>query len=315
MKVYHTLENIPPINRPVLTLGTFDGVHLGHQSILNHLKKTAQRIGGETVVFTFHPHPRIALNPEHHGLELIQPLDERIKKLEAIGIDHLILCPFTKEFSQISATDFVKNILVDKLHIHTMTIGYNHHFGRNREGSMELLRKLSLVYNFTVEEIPALLESEKSVSSTKIRESVKEGDIELANRFLGSPFTFKGTVIEGDKIGTEIGFPTANILIDKIQLMPLKGVFAVRVNLEGKLYEGMMNIGNRPTISNNGERRVEIHLFEFSQNIYGKELVVYLIDRIREEQNFTSINALKEQLKKDESICRHILELHPVSFA
>jgi len=313
LKVYHSLENIPSIHRPVLTLGTFDGVHLGHQSILDHLKKTAQLIGGETVVFTFHPHPRIALHPESHGLELIQPMEERIKKLEQLGIDHLILCPFTKAFSQISATDFVQNILVDTLHIHTMTIGYNHHFGRNREGSLELLKELSKVHQFNVEEIPAFLESEKSVSSTKIREAVKEGNIELANRFLGAPFSFKGIVVQGDKIGSTIGFPTANILIDKIQLMPTVGVFAVRVLCSGKMLGGMMNIGNRPTVSKSGERRVEIHLFDFSQNIYGQELVVYLIDKIRSEQNFKSVDALKEQLKKDEITTRHILDLHPVS--
>jgi riboflavin kinase / FMN adenylyltransferase len=307
LNVYHSLDSIPPINRPVLTLGTFDGVHLGHQSILAHLKKTAQEIGGETVVFTFHPHPRIALHPDDHGLELIQPLDERIKKLEAFGIDHLILCPFTREFSRISATEFVRNILVNKLHVHTMTIGYNHHFGRNREGSLELLRELSQVYNFRVEEIPAFLESEKSVSSTKIREAVQEGNIKLANRFLGSPYSFSGTVTKGDQIGTKIGFPTANMHIDQIQLLPSNGVFAVKVKLEGKILEGMMNIGNRPTVTKNGERRVEIHLFDFSEMIYGKEMVVYLIDRVRGEQSFSSVDALKEQLKKDETTCRNLL--------
>ena len=313
MKVYHSLESIPEIHRPVITLGTFDGVHSGHQSILKHLKKTAQQIGGETVVFTFHPHPRIALHPDDHGLELIQPLEERIKKLEAFGIDHLILCPFTKEFSRITATEFVRNILVNQLHVHTMTIGYNHHFGRNREGSLELLRELGQVYNFKVEEIPAFLEAEKSVSSTKIREAVRAGDIQLANRFLGAPFSFKGKVVEGDKIGAKIGFPTANINIDKTQLIPSNGVFAVKVKSEGCIYGGMMNIGNRPTVAKEGERRVEIHLFDFSEMIYGKELVVYLIDRIRGEQTFASVDELKAQLKKDEITCRHILDQHPVS--
>lgn len=311
MKVYHSLDHIPAIKHPVLTIGTFDGVHLGHQSILNHLKKTAQQIGGETVVFTFHPHPRIALHPDDHGLELIQPIDERIKKLELLGIDHLILCPFTKEFSRITATEFVRNILVNQLHIHTITIGYNHHFGRNREGSLELLKELGLVYNFKVEQIPAFVESEKNVSSTKIREAVQAGSIKLANRLLGTAFSFAGKVVEGDKLGTKIGFPTANMLIDKIQLIPSDGVFAVRVNLNDQIYDGMMNIGKRPTISKTGDRRVEIHLFDFSENIYGKELVVYLIDRIREEQNFKSVEALTEQLKKDEITAKNILELHP----
>lgn len=307
MKVYKSLDEIPPIHNPVITLGTFDGVHLGHQSILNHLKATAQRIKGETVVFTFHPHPRIALYPDDHGLELIQSLDERIKKLAQFGIDHLILFPFTKEFSRLTATEFVRNILVNQLHIHTLTIGYNHHFGRNREGSLELLQELAPLYNFKVEEIPAFLESEKSVSSTKIREAIHAGDIELANRFLGSIYNFEGVVVEGDKLGNTIGFPTANINIDKIQLIPLKGVFAVRVKYNNQFYDGMMNIGKRPTIAADGERRVEINLFEFSENIYGENLVVYLIDRIREEETFNSLNALKAQLKKDEINCRNIL--------
>ncbi len=292
----------------MLTIGTFDGVHLGHQSILSHLKNTAQKIGGETVVFTFHPHPRIALNPDDHGLELIQELDDRIKKLERMGIDHLILFPFTKEFSRLSATEFVRNILVNQLHIHTLTIGYNHHFGRNREGSIDLLNELAPIYGFFVDEIPAFVESEKSVSSTKIREAISAGDVQQAQAFLGEVYHFAGIVVEGDKIGNKIGFPTANINVSKLQLIPKKGVFAVKVKFNGQIIEGMMNIGNRPTISENGERRVEIHLFDFSENIYGKNLVVYLIDRVREEKNFKSIEALTEQLKQDETRCRHILQ-------
>ncbi len=308
MKVHHSLENIPAIKKPVLTIGTFDGVHLGHQSILSHLKNTAQKIGGETVVFTFHPHPRIALTPDDHGLEMIQELEDRIKKLEASGIDHLILFPFTKEFSRLSATEFVRNILVNQLHIHTLTIGYNHHFGRNREGSIELLNELAPVYGFFVDEIPAFVESEKSVSSTKIREAISAGDVKQAQAFLGEVYHFSGIVVEGDKIGNKIGFPTANINVSKLQLIPKKGVFAVKVKFNGQIMEGMMNIGNRPTISENGERRVEIHLFDFSENLYGKNLVVYLIDRVREEKNFQSIEALTEQLKQDEKHCRDILQ-------
>lgn len=307
MKVYHSLENLPSIKKPVLTIGTFDGVHKGHQSILSHLKNTAKKIGGESVVFTFHPHPRIALNPDDHGLELIQTLDDRIKKLENLGIDHLILFPFTKEFSRLTATEFVRNILVNQLHIHTLTIGYNHHFGRNREGSIDLLKELAPVYGFYVDEIPAFVESEKSISSTKIREAISQGVVQEAQNFLGEIFHFSGHVVEGDKIGTGIGFPTANILVNKLQLVPKKGVFAVKVKLDSRIVEGMMNIGNRPTISENGERRVEIHLFDFSENIYGKELVVYLIDRVREEKSFPSIEALTEQLKNDENLCRRIL--------
>lgn len=311
MKVHRSLESLPVIKKPVLTLGTFDGVHLGHQSILQHLLATAAEIGGESVVFTFHPHPRVALNPDDHGLELIQTLEDRIEKLEKMGIDHLILFPFTREFSRLSATEFVRNILVNTLHIHTLTIGYNHHFGRNREGSIELLRELAPVYGFFVDEIPAFAESETNVSSTKIREAIANGAIQQANLYLGETYHFSGIVAEGDRIGHKIGFPTANIAVSPIQLIPRKGVFAVRVKHQHQVYSGMMNIGKRPTVSANGERRVEIHLFDFSKTIYGDELVVYLIDQVREEKSFPSLEALTEQLKKDEIYCRHILEQHP----
>lgn len=308
LKVHHSLENIPIIKKPVLTIGTFDGVHLGHQSILSHLKKTAQKIGGESVVFTFHPHPRVALNPDDHGLELIQTLEDRIEKLERNGIDHLILFPFTKEFSRLSATEFVRNILVNQLHIHTLTIGYNHHFGRNREGSIDLLKELAPVYGFAVDEIPAYVESEKSVSSTKIRDAISNGNAIEARQLLGEVYHFSGRVVAGDKIGSKIGFPTANINVSQLQLIPKKGVFAVKVKVDGQICEGMMNIGNRPTISDGGERRVEINLFDFSENLYGKDLVVYLIDKVRDEKNFQSIEVLTEQLKQDENLCRHILQ-------
>ena len=311
MKVHYSLESLPSIKKPVLTLGTFDGVHLGHQSILNHLIRTAHEIGGESVVFTFHPHPRIALNPDDHGLELIQTVDDRIEKLQKMGIDHLILFPFTKEFSRLSATEFVRNILVNRIHIHTLTIGYNHHFGRNREGSIELLRELAPVYGFFVDEIPAVTESLTHVSSTKIRESISTGAVREANQFLGSTYHFSGVVVQGDRIGHKIGFPTANIIIDKIQLVPKSGVFAVKVKHNGKIHHGMMNIGNRPTVVANGERRVEIHIFDFNETIYGDKLVVYLIDRVREEQSFGSLDALTAQLKHDEIRCRHILEQSP----
>jgi len=311
LKVHRSPDNLPVLRKPVLTLGTFDGVHLGHQSILNHLKETAARIGGESVVFTFHPHPRIALNPDDHGLELIQTLEARIEKLEQLGIDHLILYPFTKEFSRLTATEFVRNILVNQLHIHTLTIGYNHHFGRNREGSIDLLRELSTVYGFFVEEIPAFTESETSVSSTKIREAISSGNIQAANTYLGSVYHFKGIVVKGDQLGAKIGFPTANIQISELQLIPKSGVFAVRVKYKDRFFDGMMNIGKRPTVSQNGERRVEIHIFDFSETIYNNELVVYLIDLVREEQSFPSLDALKEQLKKDEAHCRHILQQRP----
>ena len=308
MKVYHTLDEVTKIRKPVLTPGTFDGVHLGHQSILQKLKEKANLIEGETVVFTFHPHPRIALHPNDHGLALIQTIDDRIKKLEQLGIDHLILCPFDKEFSRIAAIDFVRNILVGKLHIHTLVIGYNHQFGRNREGNIDLLRELAPAFGFHVDEIPAHVENEIQVSSTKIREAISTGQVKEANAMLGELFHFSGLVIKGDQLGHQIGFPTANLQTNPLQLLPDSGVFAVQIEIDGLQYKGMMNIGQRPTVSADGEKRVEVHVFDFNRSIYGHNLVVYLIDRVRAEQNFDSLAALKNQLEKDEINCRHILD-------
>lgn len=308
MKVHRTIEEIPKITKPVLTLGTFDGVHLGHQEIISFLKEHAERVGGETVVLTFHPHPRTVLHPDDHNLVLIQSLEDRIKKLEDFGVDHLILFPFTQEFSRLSATDFVRQILVNQLNVKVMTIGYNHHFGRNREGSLDLLQELGNTYDFEVVEIPAFRLNEKSVSSTKIRSALIEGDIEQANTYLGKPFSFMGRVIRGNQIGTTIGFPTANIQpLSEIQVIPKNGVYAVRIGVDRDIYGGMCNIGNRPTVTENGERRIEIHIFDFNKVIYESDVRLYFIDHIRDENQFDSLEALKEQLKADEMQCRELL--------
>lgn len=309
MRVHYSLDEIPPIKRPVLTLGTFDGVHLGHQEIIQFLKKTAKKVSGETVLFTFHPHPRMVLHPDDHGLQLIQSIDERIHHLRQAGIDHLILIPFTEEFARQTATEFVRNILVNLLKVHTLTIGYNHHFGRNREGSLDLLNELAPVYGFDVIEIPAVRQDEKSISSTKIREAIKSGDIKTANRFLGRNFGFSGLIVKGDQLGSTIGYPTANLKTpEPLQITPDVGVFAVKIRLNGLIYDGMMNIGNRPTVSDSGEKRLEVHIFDFDGDLYGLIIDVFFVDRIREEKAFSSLDDLKEQLKKDEINCRRILE-------
>lgn len=305
---------MPQINNPVLTLGTFDGVHLGHQKLINFLNDSAERINGETVLFTFHPHPRIVLHPDDHNLELIQTIDKRIEKLDKAGVDHLILFPFTKEFSRLSATEFVRNILVNQLNVKILTIGYNHHFGRNREGNLSLLKELGPLYNFEIEEIPAQREGEISISSTKIRKAIAEGDILKANNYLGHAFSFSGKVGYGDKIGSTINFPTANVTdIDDTQLMPPNGVYAVRVLQDGSIFDGMMNIGNRPTITAIEENRVEVNIFNFEKDIYNKKLEIFVIDRVRDEQAFNSIEELKSQLEKDETNCKNILGRDTVS--
>lgn len=308
MKVYYSVDDIPAIKNPVLTLGTFDGVHLGHQQIIAFLKESAAKIDGETVLFTFHPHPRMVLHPEDHGMKLIQTIDERIEKLSNFGIDHLILFPFTVNFSRMSATEFVRDVLVNKVNIKLMTIGYNHHFGRNREGNLGLLNELGITYGFEVQEIPAFRKADIDISSTKIRTAIEEGNIKKANQFLGNYFSFNGNVVKGDQLGTEIGYPTANLTLkDKNQLIPAQGVYAVRASVLGKTYNGMMNIGTRPTVSDTQEKRIEVNLFDFDDTIYGQEVHIEVHDHVRKEQQFDSLNALKEQLKHDKTHCITLL--------
>jgi riboflavin kinase / FMN adenylyltransferase len=309
LKVYHSVDEIPEIKNPVITLGTFDGVHQGHQEIIQLLKQSAERVEGETVLFTFHPHPRMVLHPNDHNLELIQTIEQRIKRLEEAGIQHLILHPFSLGFAKLSATEFVRNILVNKLNVKVLTIGYNHHFGKNREGNIELLRELSAVYNFEVQEIPAIRRGKLSISSTKIRQAIRDGDITTANAYLGASFCFTGSIKEGDKVGSKIGYPTANISdIAETQLLPALGVYVVKVKLNNKMYGGMMNIGYRPTVSKNGEQKIEVNIFDFNEDIYGMEIEVHVIAKMREEKSFSSLDELKNQLSKDETNSRRILD-------
>lgn len=294
------MGEIPEIKNPVLTIGTFDGVHLGHQEIITLLKQSAAEINGETILFTFHPHPRMVLHPDDHGMKLIQSIEDRIKKLERFGIDHLILFPFTKEFSRMSATAFVRDILVNKINVRRMTIGYNHHFGRNREGNLALLRELGMIYDFDVQEIEAIQQNEINVSSTKIRHAIEAGEIEKTSNYLGEPFQFVGEVVHGEHLGTKIGFPTANItLLNKHQIIPIRGAYAVFINYAGKRWRGMMNIGIRPTVSDAEELKIEIHIFDFDAQIYGEQLRIEVIERLRGEYEFGSIDELKNQLADD----------------
>ena len=233
MKVYHNIEAFNIEKSSVITIGTFDGVHNGHQVIISQLKNAARKINGESVVLTFFPHPRMVLYPDDHELRLINTIDERINLLEKAGIDHLIIHPFSKDFSQLGSTEFVRDILVNKLKVNTLIIGYDHHFGRHREGSYKHLQELAPLYNFVVEEIPAQSIQKVNISSTKIRTSLLNGEIQAANKFLGYPYFINGKVIEGNKMGREIGFPTANIKVDEwYKLIPAKGVYAVKVFVE-----------------------------------------------------------------------------------
>lgn len=307
MKVYHSLEEFPRLQKAVVTIGTFDGVHVGHQRIIRRLRETAALLGGETVVLTFFPHPRMILQPDDNDLKLITTLKERERLLQSFGIDHLIVQPFNKEFSRISATAFVRDLLVKKVGMETLVIGYDHHFGRNREGSYKDLEEMAPVYGFRLEEIPEQVVNEVAVSSTKIRTAVLQGDMDRANELLGHDFTIVGTVIQGDQLGRTIGFPTANLgIAESYKLLPADGIYAVWVELDGDRHKGMLYIGNRPVV-NGRFRNIEVNIFDFDREIYGKELTVHIKARIRDDRNVTSMDELKELLAEDRRIATKIL--------
>lgn len=299
MKVYHSIEAFKGIKNSAVTTGTFDGVHSGHQAIINQLKNAAQKINGESILLTFFPHPRMVLYPDDNELRLLNTIDERIELLENSGIDHLIVHPFSKEFSRLSSTEFVRDILVNKLNVSKLVIGYDHHFGRHREGSFEHLKELAPVYDFSVEEIPAQEIQQVNISSTKIRNSLIAGEINTANQFLGYHYFLNGTVVEGNQLGRQMGFPTANLKINEwYKLIPAKGVYAVKIKIGSNNYNGMLNIGNRPTLNGTHET-IEVNIFNFDEDIYNKSVRIEFYEKIRDEQKFDDISTLTNQLKKD----------------
>lgn len=308
MKIYHGIDDFTKLNHAVVTSGTFDGVHLGHQKILNRLREIADREKGETVVITFWPHPRLVLHPEDETLKLLNTFEEKAALLKNHGVDHLIRIPFTKEFSQLTSSEFIRKILVETIGTKKLVIGYDHHFGKNREGSFEQLKADAPRYGFAVEEIPRQDVDHVGVSSTKIRKALEEGDIETATQLLGKPYSVSGRVVAGDKLGRLMGFPTANIEIDtKYKLIPMDGIYAASVKHEQTQYGGMLYIGNRPTI-NGTKKNIEVNIFSFSKEIYGETLTLEILQLIREDQKFSDLEALKAQLHQDEISARKILQ-------
>jgi riboflavin kinase/FMN adenylyltransferase len=300
VKIHHDFSSFKEVKNPVLTIGTFDGVHLGHQALLNRMKALAQEVNGETVVLTFTPHPRTVLFPKDHGIQLLSDTQEKRKFLDDCGIDHLVEFPFTMEFAKKSAFEYVRDLLVVGMNVHTVIVGYDHRFGRNREGNFQLLLEYADMFQFHVEEIPAQLINESEVSSTKIRNAILIGNVEFAKQATGRNYLLSGTVVHGKGNGHKIGFPTANIKIsDPLKLIPANGVYVVETNINGKTYRGAMNIGTRPTFELNGSRSLEVHVIGFHNNLYEQPLQVEFIRKLRDEQNFGSIDALKEQLAKD----------------
>jgi riboflavin kinase / FMN adenylyltransferase len=317
MNVHRDLERLPNFKNAVITIGTFDGVHTGHQKIIQQLKEEAEKINGETVIVTFHPHPRKIVGSKE--IKLINTLEERIELLSAKKVDHLVIIPFTEIFSRQSAQEYIRDFLVKKFHPHTIIIGYDHRFGKDRTGDYHLLEKLSSQENYILKEIPPHLLNEISVSSTQIREAITNGDITTANELLGYNFFFEGTVVVGNRLGRTIGYPTANLKIDdEEKLLPGDGVYAVGARVgnsewpEGSSEPGiidsllatnhslksMMNIGYRPTIDGK-QRTIEVNIFDFDEDIYGKKLRVYVKQYLRGEQKFAGLDGLKEQLAKD----------------
>ena len=293
----------------MVTIGTFDGVHLGHREVISELKRHSALSGGESVVFTFEPHPRIVIAPQEDSLRLLSTKNEKISLMEKIGIDHLVIYPFTIAFSKLSYDEFVTNILVKKMNITSLVVGYDHRFGQGRQGDFNSLEMLSKSLNFKVEQLSQLVIDNKVVSSTKIRQALEEGNILKANHFLGYYYTLSGKVIEGNQLGRKIGFPTANIdTYDRHKLVPGDGVYAVMVETLGQRFKGMLNIGIRPTVNYNADHRsIEAHIFNFDEDIYNSDITLLFVEKIRDERKFDGIDQLKAQLIKDQITALDIL--------
>ncbi len=288
-------------NKTVITIGTFDGVHLGHKKILEKVVSSAKEKNLESTLVTFFPHPRIILQNDA-SIKLLNSIEEKQKLIENCGIENLIIHPFTKEFSLLSAEDFVKTILIDKLNISKIIIGYDHRFGKNRTADINDLIEFGSKYNFDVEQIDAKLINETTISSTKIRKALDDGNISIANNFLGYKYLLCGKVVKGNQIGRTIGFPTANLHINEdYKLIPKNGVYFVKSTIDNANFYGLLNIGNRPTVDGKNQT-IEVHFLDFSEDIYNTIITIELIDFIRDEEKFDSLEALKNQIKKDKDI-------------
>lgn len=313
MQVHRDISNLPFFKNAVITIGTFDGVHTGHLQIINQLKKEAEQVDGETVIITFDPHPRMIISKtdlSKDAIKLLNTLPEKIELLQKQNIDHLVIVPFTLEFSEQSAEEYIKDFLVEKFHPHSLIIGYDHRFGKNRQGDYKLLEAYQSIFNFKVKEIPEHVLHHIIISSTRIRHALEEKDINTANEYLGYPYFFEGNVIEGNKLGRTLGYPTANIEVnDKNKLIPANGVYAVEVSIATdndivhqisyvKHLKAMMNIGVRPTVGGT-KKVIEVNIFDFDTSIYNQTIRVYVNYFLRDEVKFNGLDALKEQVSTD----------------
>lgn len=328
MKIYRSLEEFHSKGNSVVTIGTFDGVHIGHQKIIESLKKTAKEVDGETVLLTFYPHPRLIINPDDENLKLLSDIEEKADRLANSGIDHLIIIAFTRDFSNQSPEEYINNVLVGKLGTRSIVIGYDHHFGKNRKGTIKDLEKFAGIYGFDIKEISEQDVEDVAVSSTRVRESLIKGDIDTANRYLGYPFELTGHVIGGDKIGRDIGFPTANLQInEQHKLIPAYGIYAVEADIFESLpsvqtgeyqapkvvqtLQAMAYIGTRPTVDGMN-RAIEINLLDFDGDLYGKTLKIRFLHFVRHDERFESMEILIEKMKKDEEYIRDYFKRLPI---
>ncbi len=307
MKIYYSIEDFRRLNFAVVTSGTFDGVHIGHQKIITRLNEIAEKHGGESVVITYWPHPRLVLYPDDRDLRLLNTFEEKADLLRKHGVQHLLRLPFTKEFASISSLDFIRNILVNGIGTRKLVIGYDHRFGKNREGSFEELSLNGPQFGFEVEEIPRQDIDQLAISSTAIRQNLYEGEVERAAELLGRPYSITGQVVQGEKLGRVLGFPTANIDPDsRNKLIPAEGIYAVTVEHLSSVYTGMLYIGKRPTLGGTVQS-IEVNIFDFNQMIYGETLTVHFIRQIRKDMQFSDLEALKKQMDLDRQAALQIL--------
>lgn len=324
MKIYRNLDEFEPLDYAIVTIGTFDGVHIGHQKILHKLTELAKDNTGETVLLTFYPHPRLIINPDDDSLRLINDIEEKVQRLSYAGIDHLIITPFTRDFSNQSPEEYISQVLVNKIGCKRIVIGYDHHFGKNRQGTIKDLIQNASIFDYSVDEIAEQDIEDVAVSSTRIRESLIKGDINTANKYLGYPFELTGTVIRGDQIGREIGFPTANLHVHEThKLIPAYGIYAVEVEVYPRTTEivsgdyfqpqperiakGMCYIGTRPTVDGMN-RKIEVNLLDFNDDLYSKTVRVKFLEFIRHDQWFESLELMQNQIKDDEDAIRDFFQ-------
>lgn len=299
MKVYQDLNEFKPVRNAVVTIGTFDGVHVGHQHILSKLREIASEIGGETVILTFFPHPRMILHPEDQNLKLISTMAEKAELLEKAGIDHLIITPFTRDFSNLTAEEYIQKVLIDKIGTKRIVVGYDHRFGKDRQGGLAELIEKGPVHGFEVLEIPEQDIHAIAVSSTQVRKAILAGEVTLAHEFLGYPFMITGKVVRGDQIGRSLGYPTANLFVEEAyKLIPADGIYAAQVSVGTRKFSGMAYIGHRPTI-NGMYRNIEVNIFDFDEDIYDETIRIHFLHFLRGDEKFSSLEDLKVQLGKD----------------